>query len=82
MPRIKHFCATPNCGERATRGGSRCGGSCCKKHGKLYPVDLDHFPSTLPIVLKEELQADGATSAKLVLCPPCRQVVTTGRVNE
>ena len=82
MPRIKHLCATPTCGERATRGCARCGAYCCKKHGKMYPVELDHFPPTLPVALKEELQVYGATSSNLVLCPSCRQVVTTGHVNE
>ena len=82
MPRIRRFCATPTCGERATRGCVRCGASCCKKHGKLYPVELDHFPPTLPAALKEELQAYGATASDLVLCPACLQVVMTGRVDE
>lgn len=48
----------------------------------MYSVDLDHFPPTLSATLNEELQGYGTTSAKLVLCPPCLQVVTIGRINE
>lgn len=62
MPRVKHFCATPGCGKRATRGCARCGADCCKKHGKMYHVELNDFPLTLPVALKEELQGYGATS--------------------
>lgn len=81
MLRTQHFCATPNCGKRASRGCVRCGADCCRKHGKLYPVELGHFPPTLPLHMKEEMEAHHATFAKVVLCPPCLQIVTAERVN-